>query len=137
MKEKMFKYFTSNSTRKYIDILDEFVKSYNNTNHSSIKMTPTDQNESAVIPAQSKKTSHFSKLSRDGPTNDIINLPFIYFDAPTTCIPKNHQFVAETNTCSVLASDFSPRTNQNHFWSIKMGRHIRRKHSDIIKVNQT
>ena len=42
MKEKTFKCFTANSTRKYIDIIDEFVKSYNNTNHSSIKMTPTE-----------------------------------------------------------------------------------------------
>jgi len=42
MKEKMFKYFTANSTRKYIDILDEFVNRYNNTVHSSIKMTPTE-----------------------------------------------------------------------------------------------
>jgi len=48
----MFKYFTANSTRKYIDILDEFVNSYNNTNHSSIKMTPTEaskrENENKV-----------------------------------------------------------------------------------------
>jgi len=52
MKEKMFKYFTANSTRKYIDILDEFVNRYNNTVHSSIKMTPTEaskrQNENQV-----------------------------------------------------------------------------------------
>ena len=40
MKEKMFKYFTANSTRKYIDILDELVDQYNNTIHSSIGMTP-------------------------------------------------------------------------------------------------
>jgi len=39
MKEKMFKYFTAKS--KYIDVLDEFVNRYNNTAHSSIKMTPT------------------------------------------------------------------------------------------------
>jgi len=48
----MFKYFTPNSTRKYIDILDEFVNSYNNTIHSSIKMTPTEaskrENENEV-----------------------------------------------------------------------------------------
>jgi len=30
-KDKMFKYFTANSTRKYIDILDEFVNRYNNS----------------------------------------------------------------------------------------------------------
>jgi len=52
MKDKMFKYFTANSTRKYIDILDEFVNRYNNTVHSSIKMTPTEaskgENENQV-----------------------------------------------------------------------------------------
>ncbi|XP_065667557.1 uncharacterized protein LOC136087870 [Hydra vulgaris] len=40
MKEKMFKYFSANSTRKYVDVLDEMVNKYNNTRHSSIKMTP-------------------------------------------------------------------------------------------------
>ena len=40
MKEKMFKYFSANSTRKYIDILDKLVDQYNNTFHSSIGMTP-------------------------------------------------------------------------------------------------
>ena len=40
MKEKMFKYFSANNTRKYIDVLDEMVKSYNETVHSSTKMTP-------------------------------------------------------------------------------------------------
>ena len=52
MKEKMFKYFTANSTRKYIVILDEFVNSYNNTVHCSIKMTATEaskrENENQV-----------------------------------------------------------------------------------------
>jgi len=41
MREKMFKYFTANSTRRYIDILGEMVSNYNNTRHSSIKMTPS------------------------------------------------------------------------------------------------
>ena len=36
----MYKYFNANSTRKYIDVLDELVDQYNNTVHSSIKMTP-------------------------------------------------------------------------------------------------
>ena len=40
MREKMFKYFTANSTRRYIDILDEMVSNYNDTRHTSIKMTP-------------------------------------------------------------------------------------------------
>ena len=42
MKERMFKYFTVNSTWKYIDVLDDMVKLYNNSRHSSIKMKPVE-----------------------------------------------------------------------------------------------
>ena len=40
MKEKMWKYFTDNNTKTYIDILPDLVKDYNNTVHSSTKLTP-------------------------------------------------------------------------------------------------
>ena len=40
MKQHMYKYFTANETFKYYDILNSLVKNYNNTVHSSIKMTP-------------------------------------------------------------------------------------------------
>ena len=40
MKEKMWKYFTANSTIIYINKLPDLVREYNNTRHSSIKMTP-------------------------------------------------------------------------------------------------
>ena len=42
MKEKIFKYFSPNNTREYIDVLDEMVKNYNETVHSTIKMTPVE-----------------------------------------------------------------------------------------------
>jgi len=38
----MFKYFTANNTKKYIDVLDDFVERYNNTRHSSNEMTPVE-----------------------------------------------------------------------------------------------
>ena len=48
----MFKYFSVNNTRKYVDVLDLFVDQYNNTIHSSIKMTPKEasskENENKV-----------------------------------------------------------------------------------------
>ena len=40
IKEKMFKYFSANNTRKYVDVLDLLVEQYNNTIYSAIKMTP-------------------------------------------------------------------------------------------------
>ena len=45
MKEKMWKYFTDNNTSVYIDILPDLVKDYNNTRHSSIKMTPVEASQ--------------------------------------------------------------------------------------------
>ena len=41
IKEKMWKYFTANSTNIYLNALSDLVREYNNTRHSSIKMTPT------------------------------------------------------------------------------------------------
>ena len=40
MKEKMWKYFTDNNTYNYIDVLPDLVEDYNNTVHSSIKLSP-------------------------------------------------------------------------------------------------
>ena len=42
MKQHMYKYFTANETTKYYDMLDKLVENYNNTVHSSIKMTPVE-----------------------------------------------------------------------------------------------
>ena len=41
MKERMFKYFSVNTTRSYLPVLDGLVRQYNTAKHSSIKMTPT------------------------------------------------------------------------------------------------
>ena len=45
MKERMWKYFTDNNTNHYVDILPDLVKGYNNTRHSSIKMTPVEASQ--------------------------------------------------------------------------------------------
>ena len=41
MKEKMWKYFSANSKNVYINVLPDLVREYNNTRHSSVKMTQT------------------------------------------------------------------------------------------------
>ena len=41
IKTKMWKYFSANNTKRYIDILQELIDKYNNTKHSSIGCTPT------------------------------------------------------------------------------------------------
>ena len=42
MKERMWKYFTDNNTNHYVNILPDLVEDYNDTRHSSIKMTPVE-----------------------------------------------------------------------------------------------
>ena len=48
----MFKNFSANNTRKFVDVPDLLVDEYNNTIHSSIKMTPKEasrkENENKV-----------------------------------------------------------------------------------------
>ena len=40
LKNIMWKYFTANNTRSYLDALDQMVKTYNEKVHSTIKMAP-------------------------------------------------------------------------------------------------
>ena len=42
IKNKMWKQFTVQGNTQYLDILPKILKQYNNTRHSSIKMTPTE-----------------------------------------------------------------------------------------------
>ena len=43
IKTKMFKYFSANNARKYVDVLDLLVNQYNDTIHSSIEMSPKEE----------------------------------------------------------------------------------------------
>ena len=49
MKSIMFKYFTKNNTRKYIDVLSDLVRRYNTSYHRSIKICPIDVTK-AIVP---------------------------------------------------------------------------------------
>ena len=42
MKERMFKYFSANSTKRNTNVLNALVQQYNNSHHSMIKMTPVE-----------------------------------------------------------------------------------------------
>ena len=44
LKNKMFKFFTATGKRRYIDKIQSMLKSYNNTYHRTIKMSPNNVN---------------------------------------------------------------------------------------------
>ena len=70
IKEKIFKYFSANNTRKYVDVLDLLVDQYNNTIHSSIKMSPKEasrkenENKCGEIYIQNLVVRHWLKNFR-------------------------------------------------------------------------
>ncbi len=65
LKEKMWRYFTSVSNKRWVKVLDKLLVSYNNTFHSSIKLTPNQvnyRNESQVfVNLYGYKRESFSK----------------------------------------------------------------------------
>ena len=44
LKERLWRYFAQFNTKKYVDVLQDIVKSYNNTQHFSTKMCPSHVN---------------------------------------------------------------------------------------------
>ena len=42
LKAKMYRYFTHTNTRRYVDVLDDLLHSYNNTRHRTIGMAPAE-----------------------------------------------------------------------------------------------
>ena len=44
LKTKMWRYFTANNTYRYVDVLPQFLKSYNHSLHRTIKCRPVDVN---------------------------------------------------------------------------------------------
>lgn len=73
LKEMMYKYFTEHNTDEYLDVLDDFVKTYNNTKHSRTKQKPIDvylhgkipYNKPNIIQGESKyKVGDYVRISK-------------------------------------------------------------------------
>ena len=45
----MWKYFSANNTKKYIDILNDLIRKYNNSYHRAIGCTPVDARNHHLI----------------------------------------------------------------------------------------
>jgi len=95
MKEKMYKYFSANSTRKYVHVLDEMVSNYNNTRHSSIKMTP--------VAASDKKNESVVWLNLH-PQSELVKLKFKVGDR-----------VRITKKKEIFEKSFTPRWTEEVF----------------------
>ena len=68
LKTNMWKRFTAENTRKWIDMLDELLRDYNNKVHSTIGMTPVEgsktENETNVINNNRYKTETVKRVKK-------------------------------------------------------------------------
>ena len=64
LKGRMYKYFTANNTKRWIDILPDLVYNYNTSYHRSIKMTPVQAVEN---PQQAYENLYEKEQSRTTP----------------------------------------------------------------------
>lgn len=63
LKEKMWRYFTHNNTKTYVDVLDDLVSNYNNSFHRSIKMKPIEVCEQNLETVKNTLYSENSELN--------------------------------------------------------------------------
>ena len=52
LKERMWRYFTHKNTRRYVDVLQDVVRAYNHTRHTSTRMQP------AVVTRENARIAH-------------------------------------------------------------------------------
>ena len=64
LKTRMWKYFTHKKTRRYIDVLNSLVKSYNHTFHRSIKSTPASVTKSSEAEISKHRYPQLSKSAK-------------------------------------------------------------------------
>ena len=82
IKGKIFRYMRAKQTNKWVDQLQQFTQSYNNTYHRSIKQSPAtvskkDENKLWEILYSSKKLSLPKKLSYKFKIGDIVRISHI------------------------------------------------------------
>ena len=74
LKEKMWRYFTKTNSNKYLHILPELLSEYNNTIHSTIKMTPTEGSKAE----NEHKINYVSLINKEKPKFKIGDRVRIY-----------------------------------------------------------
>ena len=127
----MWKYFTANNTRSYLDVLDQMVKTYNENVHSTIRMAPKEASKDinqgkvyfSIIRKQNKsRTSikykksdkvriskykrHFEKGYTSNWTEEIFTIDKINMTTPVTYQVRN------LNNDNILGSFYAQELSQ-------------------------
>ena len=77
VKERIWRYFTHKNTRRYIDVLQNIVKAYNSSQHSSIKMAPSAVTlENAAVARENlmRRYAHVKRRLPKYSLNDVVRI---------------------------------------------------------------
>jgi hypothetical protein len=72
LKEMMYKYFTEHNSDYYLNVLDEFIKTYNNTVHSRTKVKPVDAYNEKKNPTMNIKS--YNKIAPKFTIGDYVRI---------------------------------------------------------------
>jgi hypothetical protein len=110
LKNRIYAYFTSNNTKRYVDVLDDIVDAYNNTRHRSIRMRPTDVDNEV---AAQKAWYHLFYRATSGQT-DTRKQPLL--------LPAN-QRVRISKWKGEFEKGYTPNWSREHFTVTKRAQH--------------
>lgn len=71
IKNRIWRYFTHKNTRRYVDVLEPIVNSYNNTIHSGTKMTPVSVNLQNADIARYNLSKRYSPKKKNGKKSNL------------------------------------------------------------------
>ena len=105
IKDRLYRYFTENTTNKYIDVLSNIMVSYNTSYHRSIKMTPLQarkkKNESTVFDNLYKEPAFLKKPKfKLNDTVRVSRYPSLFLKSCTPNFSQEYFFVDKVENTS-------------------------------------
>lgn len=144
LKSQMWKYFTHKLTKRYVEVLPSLVLSYNNRVHSSIKMAPSNVNDSNILEVWNNLYKKKKKFKMAKPKFSIGNMVRIskekmiftkgYEQKWSTEIFKIKKVLNRERFVYVL-EDLTDEEIQGTFYEPELTR-VRVKDSQMYKINQ-
>jgi Integrase core domain len=140
LKNKMYKEFTMNGNYKWLNIIDELLKNYNNTKHSTIKMKPIDvnkSNENRILNTvyNNLKIRGRSKLKLNNYVRISKNKHLFekgYTPNWTTEIFKIKK-IQNTNPVTYILEDFQGNDIKGGFYELEL---LKVKHPDVYLIEK-
>ncbi len=110
LKNRIYAYFTSNNTKRYVDILGDIVDAYNNTQHRSIRMRPADVDNEAAAQKAWYNLFYRATSGQTGKRKQSILLPA-------------NQRVRISKWKGEFEKGYTPNWSREHFTVTKRARH--------------